>query len=106
MARNAGSPSAWDDDWETLADKAAVAEKKQEQQQQKKDKDKLPTRSGASSNAPAAGAQPVILSRAERLARHEEENRRLWKSACVPFLSPFGRFASSLSKGERSNEKQ
>lgn len=49
-------PDAWeDDDWETLADKAASEPKQPE--------------------------EPAQLTKAERLARHEESNRQLWESA-------------------------
>ena len=50
-------PSAWDDDWETAADKAAEEE-----------------------NPPAE--QPV-MTKAERLAKHAEANKKLWDSAYV-----------------------
>lgn len=53
-------PDAWDDDdWEAQADRAA--------------KEVPPT--------PAAREPPAPLSRAERLAKHAEEQRKLWESA-------------------------
>jgi hypothetical protein len=53
-------PDAWDDDWEAQADKAAKAEEQQ------------------------APEQPVTsMTRAERLARHADSQRKLWESACV-----------------------
>ena len=47
-------PDAWDDDWEAEADKAAQEE---------------------------VNAEPVLLTKAERLAQHAESNKRLWESA-------------------------
>ena len=49
-------PDAWDDDWETAADKADDEPATPEQQ-----------------TAP--------LSKAERLAKHQETNRKIWESA-------------------------
>ncbi|KZF26410.1 hypothetical protein L228DRAFT_235488 [Xylona heveae TC161] len=50
-------PDAWDDDWENSADHEPV------------------------SSQPAVENSPQILSKSQRLARHHEENRRLWNSA-------------------------
>jgi hypothetical protein len=48
-------PDAWEDDWETQADKMA--------------------------NEPEQSATQAPLSKAERLAQHAEQNRKLWESA-------------------------
>ncbi len=48
-------PDAWDDDWETAADKADVE------------------------NTPPKEQAP--MSRAERLAKHAESNKKLWEEA-------------------------
>lgn len=73
--------TAWDDDWEAQADKAASEDKET---------------GGAPLNAESA-----VLSRAERLAKHKEEQRRLWKSAYVvappPSISPLLTSAGSAS---------
>jgi len=51
-------PDAWDDDWEAQADRAE------------------------SEPAPEPEPQaPVSMTRAERLAKHAEEQRKLWESA-------------------------
>jgi len=56
MGKKAAIPDAWDDDWESQADKGeAVAED--------------------------AKAEEVKISKAERLAKHAETNRKLWESA-------------------------
>lgn len=62
VKKTATVPDAWEDDWETQADKSMPEPEKQEPQ------------------AP--------LTKAERLAQHAETNRKLWESACV---SPFFR---------------
>lgn len=57
MNRKQAVPDAWDDDWESQADKAdevAAAAKAEEQ---------------------------VKVSRAERLAEHAESNKKIWESA-------------------------
>ncbi|RBR23847.1 uncharacterized protein FIESC28_03316 [Fusarium coffeatum] len=51
-------PDAWEDDWETQADKMA--------------------------NKPEQPAPQAPLSKAERLAQHAEQNRKLWESADAP----------------------
>lgn len=48
-------PDAWEDDWETQADNMA--------------------------NEPDQPAPQAPLSKAERLAQHAEQNRKLWESA-------------------------
>lgn len=48
-------PDAWEDDWETQADKMA--------------------------NEPEQPTPQAPLSKAERLAQHAEQNRKLWESA-------------------------
>lgn len=78
MAKNTGVPNAWDDDWEAQADKIAAKEKTQQAK-------KLLTKGGAGgpSKGTAASTEDSTaeLTRAERLAKHEEEQRRLWNSA-------------------------
>ena len=49
-------PDAWDDDWESAADKIA-------------------------DEPPAPAPEPAPLSKAERLAKHQETNRKIWESA-------------------------
>ena len=58
MGKQGPIPSAWDDDWETQADSPS-----QEAEQSAKPKPQ------------------VILSKAERLAKHAESNQKLWESA-------------------------
>lgn len=64
MVKKTPVPDAWDDDWEAQADKLA---------------------SDASNNSkPEAEAEPetqMPQTKAERLARHAETNRKLWESA-------------------------
>ena len=50
-------PDAWDDDWESAADKADAAA------------------------AAAKVEEEVKVTKAERLAKHAETNRKLWESA-------------------------
>ncbi|KAJ6446067.1 SUZ domain-containing protein [Purpureocillium lavendulum] len=65
----AAVPDAWeDDDWETLADKAAAQG------------DEETLREGGDDNA----AGGVSLTKTERLAKHAEANRKLWESAEAP----------------------
>lgn len=79
MAKNTGVPNAWDDDWEAQADKIAAKEKTQQT------KKLLLTKGGAggpSKNAATSTEDSTAeMTRAERLAKHEEEQRRLWNSA-------------------------
>lgn len=56
MVANGSIPDAWEDDWETLADRE-------------------------SAEAPSRLAQETPLTKAERLARHAEANRKIWESA-------------------------
>ncbi|KAF1816956.1 hypothetical protein P152DRAFT_4718 [Eremomyces bilateralis CBS 781.70] len=55
MSNKSAMSSAWDDDWESIADKEEAK--------------------------PASARDPVILTRAERRAKHQEANRALWESA-------------------------
>jgi len=57
MSRKAVVPDAWDDDWESQADKVDPEVEKAKTQEQ------------------------VKISKAERLARHAETNKKLWESA-------------------------
>ncbi|KAK7402660.1 hypothetical protein QQX98_011568 [Neonectria punicea] len=61
MGKTTAVPDAWEDDWESQADKA-VDEEPQKQQTE---------------------PQPP-LSKAERLAQHAEANRKIWESADSP----------------------
>lgn len=80
MPRNA-VPDAWDDDWEP----EAAASKTPSTQILR-----------STGSSPDGG---VPLTTAERIARHEESNRRLWQSAYVtaalPPASVFLPFSSS-----------
>jgi hypothetical protein len=57
MSKKTVVPDAWDDDWESQADKADAAA------------------------AAAKTDEEVKISKAERLAKHAETNRKLWESA-------------------------
>jgi len=59
MSKKSVVPDAWDDDWESQADKAHAAA------------------------AAAKADEEVKVSKAERLAKHAETNRKLWESAYV-----------------------
>lgn len=58
-------PDAWDDDWETQADRAAAED------------DENPSQGGVSLHS----APP--LTKAERIVQHEAANRKMWESAYV-----------------------
>jgi hypothetical protein len=64
MSKKAAIPDAWDDDWESQADKVDAAA------------------------AAAKAAEEVKVTKAERLAKHAETNRKLWESALVYLLPP------------------
>jgi hypothetical protein len=57
MSNKNAVPDAWDDDWESQADKADAA------------------------SATAKVDEEIKISKAERLAKHAETNRKLWESA-------------------------
>lgn len=60
MSKKFAVPDAWDDDWESQADKAdAVVE-------------------------PTKAEKELKVSKAERLAKHAETNKKIWESAYVP----------------------
>ncbi|RFU36012.1 hypothetical protein B7463_g401, partial [Scytalidium lignicola] len=59
MSKKTTIPDAWDDDWEAQADKSEVTEAVKAERQ-------------------------VNLSKAERLAKHAELNRKIWESAEEP----------------------
>jgi hypothetical protein len=65
MAKKAALPDAWDDDWESQADKL-------------EDVAPSPT---------LAADEPVKVTKAERLAKHAETNKKLWDSAYGQSLS-------------------
>ena len=54
-------PDAWDDDWESLADRAAREQSEREQEPEPE--------------------QQAKMTRAERLAKHAETQRQLWEAA-------------------------
>lgn len=56
MSKKAAVPDAWDDDWETIADKADAV-------------------------AAAPPQQEAKVSKAERLAKHAETNKKIWDTA-------------------------
>lgn len=58
MPKKSAVPDAWDDDWEAQADS-------------------LPN------DPEPPAAEPAPSTKAERLARHVESNRKLWESASV-----------------------
>ena len=59
MSKKAAVPDAWDDDWESQADKVdAIAEAEKQEEQ-------------------------VKITKAERLAMHAETNKKIWESAYV-----------------------
>jgi hypothetical protein len=57
MSKKHAAPDAWDDDWESQADKAESAAEVAKVEEQ------------------------VKVTKAERLAKHAETNRKIWKSA-------------------------
>lgn len=57
MGKKTVVPDAWDDDWESQADKTEEA------------------------TAAAAAEEQIKVSKAERLAKHAESNKQLWESA-------------------------
>jgi len=57
MGKKTVVPDAWEDDWESQADKADEAA------------------------AVAAAEEQVKTSKAERLAKHAETNKQIWESA-------------------------
>lgn len=59
MVRKNNVPDAWDDDWEAQADK--LEEEKEPE-------------------------PPVPMTKAERLAKHAEANKKIWESASVPLV--------------------
>lgn len=76
MVKKAAVPDAWDDDWESQADKAE-----------------------ATVDTPKAD-QEVKLTKAEKLAKHAEINRKIWQNAWVllvttPTFNPFTNITNS-----------
>ena len=63
MVRGKNVPDAWDDDWESQADK--LAREEEEGGASLKDKSEM----------------PVIMSKSERMAKHAEQQRKLWEAA-------------------------
>ncbi|KAK3937183.1 hypothetical protein QBC46DRAFT_366402 [Diplogelasinospora grovesii] len=74
MGKNNKVPDAWDDDWEAQADRAAKDEQKQPEEEQE---------------------ASATMTRAERLAKHAEMQRKLWESAEQPEDINFIAVASS-----------
>ncbi len=74
MSKKAAIPDAWDDDWESQADKAdAITETPKVE-------------------------EPVKVSKAERLAKHAEINKKIWEDAyamlkfwCISLLTVLAR---------------
>ncbi len=62
MAKKTPAPDAWDDDWEAQADAAEIAAET------------------------TKVVEEVKITKAERLARHAETNRKIWESAFVPLI--------------------
>lgn len=58
MSKKAAIPDAWDDDWESQADKAEAAAEQS-----------------------AKAEEQVKITKAERLAKHAEQNKKIWESA-------------------------
>ncbi|KAK8085603.1 hypothetical protein PG997_006874 [Apiospora hydei] len=58
MVKKSSVSDAWEDDWESQADKEA--------------------------KEPAATAPPAPLTKKERLAQHAELNRKIWETADTP----------------------
>ncbi|RAL65096.1 hypothetical protein DID88_001203 [Monilinia fructigena] len=75
MSKKAAIPSAWDDDWESQAD-------------------------AYESTPPAKGAveEEPKISKAERLAKHAETNRKIWESAETPGATPYKAPLTLLSR--------
>src|SRR5690349_9882656 len=71
MVKNNKVPDAWDDDWESQADRLAREEE------------------ASSSDDKTAGAP--VMKKSERLAKHAEEQRKLWEAACVRYSDKTGR---------------
>jgi hypothetical protein len=65
MSKKAVIPDAWDDDWESQADKVDAEAGK------------------------AKAEEQVKVTKAERLARHAETNKKIWESAYVQFFELF-----------------
>jgi len=63
MSKKAAVPDAWDDDWEAIADKADETA------------------------AVEAQEETIKVSKAERLARHAETNKKIWDSAYVHYTT-------------------
>jgi hypothetical protein len=63
MAKGKKVPDAWDDDWESQAEKMA----REEQATGSNDK----------------AEETAALTKAERLAKHTEQQRKLWEAAYV-----------------------
>lgn len=77
MSRSGGIPNAWDDDWESLADRERKIAKE-----------------------PQVAPQ-LSMSRQERLQQHAEANRKLWESAYAqePLLTiPFSSLSPTSSR--------
>lgn len=62
MGKSNAVPDAWEDDWETQADKIVSS-------------------STAQTEAAQEAQEPPPRSKEDRLARHAESNRKLWESA-------------------------
>jgi hypothetical protein len=65
MAKGKNVADAWDDDWENLADQVDKEEEQPHQQE-----------------------QTSTMTRSERLAKHAEQNRKLWEAAYAHHTPP------------------
>ncbi|KAB5563626.1 hypothetical protein GE09DRAFT_789348 [Coniochaeta sp. 2T2.1] len=71
MVKGKNIPDAWDDDWESQADKLAREEEE------------------AASSSKGTSDEPVVMSKSERMAKHAEQQRKLWEAAEQPPDQPF-----------------
>lgn len=63
MVKGNNVPDAWDDDWESQADKLA--------------------REAEASSSNDKTSEPTTMTKSQRLAKHAEAQRKLWEAACV-----------------------
>jgi len=73
MSKKAVIPDAWDDDWESQADKADAELES------------------------AKVEEPVKVTKQERLAKHAETNKKLWESAYVHLSTVYGSIYANKS---------
>lgn len=68
MVKPSKVPDAWEDDWESQADQLDQV--------------------GQEEEASSSTDQAAATTRAERLAKHAEAQRKLWEAACVESSTP------------------